>query len=76
METRNKPLNSAMVRAGKRTFFFDVKMTSGNKKYLKITESTFEGEGKERKYSSFFIFPDHAQDFQAKLNDSIGYLAE
>ncbi len=76
MDTRNKPLKSSMVRAGKRTFFFDVKVTTDRKKYLKITESTFEGEGKERKYSSFFIFSDHAQDFQDKLNESVGYLAE
>lgn len=82
MDTSNKPLNSAMVRAGKRTFFFDVKLTSDRKKYLKITESTFQGEGKERKYSSFLIFPENAQEFQDKmieslrlLNQSIGHLA-
>ena len=75
METRNKPLKSSMVRAGKRTFFFDVKVTSDRKKYLKITESIFEGEGKERKYNSLFIFPETAQDFQDKLNESIGHLA-
>lgn len=74
MNTSNKPLKSSMVRAGKRTFFFDVKVTSDRKKYLKITESTFQGEGKERKYSSFFVFPENAQDFQDKLNESIGYL--
>ncbi|MBI3290516.1 DUF3276 family protein [Candidatus Microgenomates bacterium] len=73
--SKNKPLASSMVRAGKRTFFFDVKLTSDRKKFLKITESTFQGEGKERKYSSFFIFGDHAQDFQDKLNESIGHLA-
>ena len=76
MDTKNKPLKSSMVRAGKRTFFFDIKVTSDRKKYLKITESTFQGEGKERKYNSLLVFPENAQDFQDKLNESAGYLAE
>ena len=41
-------IKSSMLRAGKKTYFFDVKLSQNNKKYLKITESSFEGEGKER----------------------------
>ncbi len=64
-----------MLKTGKRTYFFDVKLASNNKKYLKITESTFEGEGKERRYNSFLLFPDQVQNFQARLSEVSGDLA-
>lgn len=63
-----------MLRSGKRTYFFDIKQSVNNKKYLKITESTYEGEGKERRYNSFLLFPDQIQNFQQRLTESIGYL--
>lgn len=58
-----------MLRAGKRTFFFDVKVASNSKKYLKITESSFEGEGKERRYNSFLLWPENLTDFQQRLTE-------
>lgn len=74
--TKNDALVSSMVRAGRRTFFFDVKVTTDRKKYLRITESTFQGEGKERKYNSFLLFPDTAQKFQDQLSESVRILAK
>lgn len=74
--TKNDALASSMVRAGRRTFFFDVKVTSGRKKYLRITESTWEGEGKERKYNSLLLFPDTALKFQDQLAESVRVLAK
>lgn len=71
----SKSLHSVMLKAGKKTYFFDIKLSVNNKKYLKITESSFEGEGKERKYNSFLLFPEIAQDFQQKLTESISSLA-
>ena len=62
-------VKSSMFRAGKRTFFFDVRLASNNKKYLKITESAFEGEGKERRYNSFLLWPENVVDFQGKLTE-------
>ncbi len=35
----NESLYEEVVRAGKRTYFFDVKATKGNDYYLNITES-------------------------------------
>jgi len=62
---------SRTVRAGKRTYFFDVKEKSGSeKKYLRITESKFQGEGKERKYNSFILFPENLVDFQNNLKEA------
>ena len=71
----NKAVKSSMLRAGKRTFFFDVKLASNNKKYLKITESSFEGEGKDRRYNSFLLFPENILDFQQRLTEISQHLA-
>lgn len=86
MEKSNKQtVKSSMLRAGKRTFFFDVKLASNNeqssrpsgtKKYLKITESAFEGEGKERRYNSFLLFPENVVDFQQRLTEISNFLAQ
>ncbi|MBI4035523.1 DUF3276 family protein [Candidatus Daviesbacteria bacterium] len=70
MEKSNRQtVKSSMLRAGKRTFFFDVKVASNSKKYLKITESSFEGEGKERRYNSFLLWPENLTDFQQRLTE-------
>ena len=73
MGTR-QTLQSAKIRFGKRTFFFDVYQSASAKKYLKITQSEFEGEGKERKYNSFVLFPDNIKEFQAKIEEIAGAL--
>ena len=39
MNDRNDEVFSEKVKAGKRTYFFDVKKTRGNDLYLTITES-------------------------------------
>jgi hypothetical protein len=65
----SKTLKSSQLRCGKRTYFFDVKASAKNQKFLKITESKFEGEGKERKYNSFILFPDNVKDFQTRLQE-------
>jgi hypothetical protein len=72
----SKSINSLMLKTGKRTYFFDIKLSVNNKKYLKITESTFEGEGKERKYNSFLLFPEQVESFAQKLTESMGYLTK
>ena len=77
MEKSNKQtVKSSMLRAGKRTFFFDVRLASNNKKYLKITESAFEGEGKDRRYNSFLLFPENVVDFQQRLTEVSNFMAQ
>lgn len=77
MEKSIKPnVKSSMLRAGKRTFFFDVKLASNDKKYLKITESAYEGEGKERKYNSFLLWPENIAEFQTKLTEVSNFMAQ
>lgn len=67
-------LNSAKFRIGKRTFFFDVNLASNDSKYLRITESRFVEEGKDRVRNSVVLFPEDITDFQKNLKDMIGYL--
>lgn len=55
--------DSMTVKAGSRTYFFDLKKTKEGKSYLVISESRFKGEGQERERSSVMVFPDHARDF-------------
>ena len=77
MEKSIRPtVKSAILKAGKRTFFFDVKLASNNKKYLKITESRFVEEGQDRKRNSFILFPEDVLNFQQRFEEIKGYLAQ
>jgi hypothetical protein len=67
---KSTTISSTHVRFGKRTYFFDINETENKTKYLKITESQFLGEGKERKYNSFILFPDDLGSFQKSLADA------
>lgn len=72
---KRNSIKSSHFRIGAKTFFFDVNVASNNKKYLKITESRFTGEDKDRVRNSVVIFPENIQDFQKNLKDMVGYLA-
>ena len=69
---------SRPVRAGKRTYFFDVKSTRGNKDfYLTITES----KRRQERDGSFvfdkhkiFLYKEDFEKFKDGLNDAIEYI--
>lgn len=67
---------SKKVRAGKRTYFFDVKATRGNDYYLIITESKrgFE-EGQFVKHK-IFLYKEDFNKFIAGLSETIDYVKE
>lgn len=67
-------IKSAKFRIGKRTFFFDINVASNSKNYLKITESRFVEEGKDRIRNSVVLFPEDIGDFQKNLKEMVGYL--
>ena len=67
----SKTLKSSHIRFGKRTYFFDIKSSVNNKRFLKITESKFVEEGKDRQYNSFILFPENVADFQKYLKESV-----
>ena len=55
--------DSITVKAGARTYFFDLKETKEGKPFLVITESRFKGEDSERERVSMTVFPEQAEEF-------------
>ena len=54
---------SQTLKAGGKTYFFDIKETKEGKPYLIITESRYKGEDQEPERSSIFVFQENAQEF-------------
>jgi hypothetical protein len=63
-----KPIQTSTIRSGKRMFFFDINLSSNNKKYLKITESKFAEEEGDKKRTSFVLFQEDVDNFIATLD--------
>lgn len=68
---------SKVVRAGKRTYFFDVKATRRNDFYLTITESK-KRVGREGKFffekHKIFLYKEDFEKFADGLNDVVEYI--
>ena len=64
-----KNKDSRTIRSGGRTLFLDVEKTKEGKPYLRITESRFKGEGKERERSSIFVFPEDVEEFAQAVSE-------
>jgi hypothetical protein len=60
---------SRTVKAGKRTYFFDVKEAKTGQKYLVITESRLAGQGQSRERSRIMVFADAMDDFVETLDE-------
>jgi hypothetical protein len=58
---------SKTVKAGAKTYFFDLKETKEGKPYLTITESRFKGEDEERERHTIVVFPENAEEFTEAL---------
>jgi len=67
--------DSKVVKAGSKTYFFDMEETREGKPYLKIAESRFKGEGKERERSTIIVFPENAQEFADAVSVMIDRLS-
>jgi hypothetical protein len=68
---------SEAVRAGKRTYFFDVKQTKGGEHYLNITESLrkFDDETGKFYYEKhrIFLYQEDFEKFSEGLRAAIDY---
>jgi hypothetical protein len=70
---------SKAVRAGKRTYFFDVKMTRKDEYYLTITESKkkFDQDGKYHfEKHKIFLYKEDFDKFSDGLAEIIDYIQE
>lgn len=67
------------VRAGKRTYFFDVKATKNNDFYLTVTESKKQyDESGQYIYEKhkIFIYPEDFMKFQQALSEAIEFISQ
>lgn len=81
MEENNnerEEIYSERVRAGKRTYFFDVKATKSNDYYLTITESKrrYKDDGYTYEKHKIFLYKEDFNKFQSALNNTIGHVKE
>jgi len=76
-KNQKEEIFTKVVRAGKRTYFFDVKATRKDDYYLTITESK-KRLGKEGKIfyekHKIFLYKEDFEKFTEGLNDSVSYI--
>ena len=65
--TPEEKKESETVKAGARTYFFDIQKTKDDKTYLTISESRFMGEGKDRERNTITVFPEQIEAFAKTL---------
>ena len=79
MDRNGDDVYSRPVRAGKRTYFFDVKATKGNDYYLTITESKRRIE-KDGRFAydkhKIFLYKEDFEKFSQGLEEVISYIKE
>ncbi|MEX1189592.1 MAG: DUF3276 family protein [Bacteroidia bacterium] len=76
-QTDREEIYSKPVRAGKRTYFFDVKSTKGDDLYLTITESKkrFRDDGTFfYEKHKIFLYKEDFEKFAEGLNDSVNFI--
>ncbi|HRW21594.1 MAG TPA: DUF3276 family protein [Bacteroidales bacterium] len=76
---RRDEIYSIAIKAGKRTYFFDVKETRRGDYYLTLTESkkVFDREGNFRyEKHKIFLYKEDFDKFSEALSNSISYIKE
>ncbi len=77
-QERREDLFSKVVRAGKRTYFFDVKATRSNEKYLTITESKRRFSEDQGKFfyekHKIFLYGEDFDKFKEGLVTAISFI--
>ena len=75
---RREELFSRAIRAGKRTYFFDVKATRQDEQYLTITESKRRFSNEQGKFfyekHKLFLYREDFEKFLKGLNDSVRFI--
>ncbi len=75
-ENERQEIFSERVRAGKRTYFFDVKATRSNDYYLTITESKrrYKEDGFTYEKHKLFLYKEDFNKFIAALNTTVNHI--
>jgi hypothetical protein len=72
-------IHSKVLRAGRRTYFFDVRETKANDYYLTITESkkfTNDDRTFYFKKHKIYLYKEDFSEFKSILNEMLGYVIE
>jgi hypothetical protein len=75
----NQEIHTEIVRAGKRTYFFDVKSTRNDEYYLTITESKkrYSDQGKFHfEKHKIFLYKEDFDKFADSLQEVVNYIRE
>jgi len=78
-ERYRQEIHSNVIRAGKRTYFFDVKSTRNNEYYLTITESKkkFTDRGKfHYEKHKIFLYQEDFEKFKNSLDEVFDFIHE
>ena len=77
-ENDRKEIFSERVRAGKRTYFFDVKATRSNDYYLTITESKrrYKDDGYTYEKHKIFLYKEDFNKFIKAFNTTVDYVKD
>ena len=75
---RNDEVYSKVIKAGKRTYFFDIKSTRGNDLFITVTESKKSTENGTESFQKhkIFLYKEDFEKFQEGLEDVIVKVAE
>ncbi len=75
---RNDEVFSKAIKAGKRTYFFDIKTTKGNELYLTLTESKKVMEDGREYFQKhkLFLYKEDFQKFKEGLDEVMEKLNE
>ncbi len=75
---KNDEIYSKVVRAGKRTYFFDVKATKGRDLYITMTESkkTFVDGKESYQKHKIFLYKEDFEKFKDGFEDVVAQIAE
>lgn len=65
---------SKKIRAGKRTYFFDVKATRGNDYYITITESKKRQDNGMYVKHKIFLYKEDFNKFMDALNETVDHV--
>ena len=78
MQIGKEDVFSKAVRAGKRTYFFDVKTTKNEEQYLTITESKRRFDNDQNRFfyekHKIFLYKEDFQKVAKALNDAINFI--
>lgn len=79
MSMEKNEIYSKVVRAGKRTYFFDIKATKANDLYITLTESkkifSEDGDGSFEKHK-IFLYKEDFEKFKEGLEDVLNKIEE